>query len=53
VEELIDGEAADGSVEEFDHVEGGKFCDTAAAKAVHELQEAAGVGADDGLSASR
>ena len=51
MEELVDGEAADGGVEEFDHVEGGELGGAAAAKAVHELQEAAGVGADDGFGA--
>ena len=49
MEELVDGEAADGGVEEFDHVEGGKLGGAAAAKAAHELQKAAGIGADDGF----
>jgi hypothetical protein len=49
VEELVDCEAADGGVEKFDHVERGEFGGAAAAKAVHELQKAAGVGADDGF----
>src|ERR1700743_1085226 len=51
VEELVDGKATHGGVEELDHVEGGQLGGAAAAKAVHELQQAARVGADDGFGA--
>lgn len=46
---LIRREAADGGVEQFDHVEGGHGLFAAAAEGAHELEEAAGVGGDDGL----
>jgi hypothetical protein len=52
VDELLDGKAADGGVEELDHVEGGELCSTAAAKSVDELQKAAGISRDDGFGAS-
>ena len=48
-EDLIHGEAADRGVEKFDHVKGRLGAFTATAEAAHELEEAAGVGRDDGL----
>lgn len=51
MEKLVDGEAPDGGVEEFDHVEGGKLGGAAATKAVHELEQASGISADDSLRA--
>ena len=51
MKELVDSEATDGGIEKFDHVERGKLGGAAAAKAIHELQQAARVGADDGLGA--
>jgi len=46
---LIRREAADGGVEELDHVEGGHGLFAAAAEGAHDLQQAAGVGGDYGL----
>jgi hypothetical protein len=45
---LIDGEAADRGVEKFDHVKGRQGAFAATAEAAHELEEAAGVGGNDG-----
>ena len=52
VEEVFGGEASDGGVEQFDHVEGGEFLFARSAKAAHELEETAGVGGDDGVGVS-
>ena len=49
VGELLGGDAADGCVEEFDHVEGGEFFLAGSAETAAELHEAAGVGGDDGV----
>jgi hypothetical protein len=51
-EELIGRDAADGGVEEFDHVEGGDLFFAGSAEAAHELEETAGVGGDDGVGVS-
>ena len=48
-EDLVGGEAADGGVQELDHVKGGQGALAAAAEAAHELKQAAGIGGDDSL----
>ncbi len=49
VEDLAGGETADRGVEELDHVKGGQGALPAMTEAAHKLEEAAGVGGDDGL----
>ena len=49
LDELLGGDAADGCVEEFDHVEGGEFLLAGAAESAAELEKAAGIGGDYGV----
>jgi hypothetical protein len=48
-EELVGGEAADGGVEELNHVKRRKGALAATAEAAHQLKETSGVARDDSL----
>jgi hypothetical protein len=52
LDELLGGDAADGCVEEFDHVEGGEFLLAGSAETAAELEKAAGVGGDYSVGVS-
>ena len=49
-EELVGGEAADGGVEELNHVKRRQGALPATAEAAHQLKETSGVAGDDSLS---